>query len=156
MIIMTSQAFSGKHLGEEKWLAVDVEYSGTGIFDPDGLPIYRVGSNMKFDISIENTGNRKYNNFQIRWKIKYAQDYPNCANKGDTLPGDSVSEWQDATLDKKETILFYGSYPVPGMCSAYTKVYLELEAKHMNNEVLVFPDPLPPVIVIWVPLEYNA
>ncbi|MEJ2614307.1 MAG: T9SS type A sorting domain-containing protein [Ignavibacteriaceae bacterium] len=135
MVFMSTQIFAGNHYGENKWLSVDVEYSGMLYLDENGLPVYKQGGKVKYEISMTNEGDRKYNNFQVRTMIKYAEDIPGCAQKGDLLPGSSVSEWIEFTLDKQETLTppLSGSYNIPALCSPLVKIYLELEVRHDNN-----------------------
>ena len=114
----------GWHFGEFKKLDVTSEFDGQLYNDVDGVPVYMYGSLLKVTITVENTGNRTFYNFQIRC-IFYKPD-------GTLLSHDAVSPWHNADMTAGDLTSFYFWDDVPSD-AVDGDGYLELKVQHKNE-----------------------
>ncbi|OGR89754.1 MAG: hypothetical protein A3A86_04540 [Elusimicrobia bacterium RIFCSPLOWO2_01_FULL_60_11] len=139
---LSSRAFAGWHFGESKDLGVNIEYFDYVELLPDGTPVYFLGTDMRYQVTLTNEGNRTFNNFQSKAVVKWADDYT-CQLwwldnrtvsyvKDAPLPGASDSGLRPAGMRKGEQSNFMATYPIP-MDLCLGDAYLEIQGRHRNS-----------------------
>ena len=133
----------GKHVGELKDLSIKVVYTNYLGKTPQGLPIYKIGWPMSYELHINNNSPRTYRHFDIKVITEYHQSgtcnrywhpYPLVATyaKGEPVPGDSTDTWNDVSIRGNEKIILSGGYTVPlETCSSLIQTHVII--KHRSK-----------------------
>jgi len=152
---ISKPVMAGWHFGEFQTMDVSIEYFDYAFLTPSGQPVYYIGTNMRYRITLKNNGNRTYKNFQsktvLRWKdsvtcLRWWYDNQTVSYKKDNpLPGNSDSGLRTADMGKKGSTSYEASYYIPwGICPG--EAYVLVEGRHKNKsgreEVASFTIPL--------------
>jgi len=136
----------GEHTGELKYLNISIKYFDYFYTDSDGYPVFYIGYPMRYQITLENTGDRNFGHLEVIAIEEYYEDincdrwwYPYPRNvivhKGDPLPGNSIQIWEDVYLGPNSTIVLEDTYTAPmATCAGLDQTHLII--KHYNNGVL--------------------
>ena len=146
---------SAWHLGEAKDIDVDIQYFDYVYLLPDGEPVYYIGSPMRYQVTLKNTGNRSFNNFQAkstaRWSDNFScqrfwYDNQNASFQKDALmPGNADSGLHPAEMGKQGQASYMTVYNIPmEVCPG--QGYIRIEGRHQNSsgkdEVASFDIPI--------------
>jgi len=141
-LLMAMPASGGWHFGEFQGLDVNIEYFDYAYKLPSGEPVYYLGSTMRYQVTLTNTGNRTFNNFQsqttLRWvgsvscTRSWYDNQPASFNGGDPLPGNSASGLRDSDMRKGGSASYAVNYAIPlSLCPGQGEIFLE--GRHRNN-----------------------
>ena len=132
---------AGLHLGELKDVAVDVEYFDYVDQLPGGEPVYYIGSNMRYRVTLKNEGKRSFDNFQLKSTLVWVGDW-SCVrwwldnqsvdyHNGEPLPGNSSTGWRSADMGPEASTSIEASYFLPlQLCPG--RAELLIEGRHRN------------------------
>lgn len=136
----------GEHKGELQYLDISIEYLDYFYTDADGYPVYYIGYPMRYQITIENSGDRTFGHLEVIAIEEYYEDmlpayrwwcepvYVNI-HKGDAMPGASIQIWEDVYLGPHTKIVLEDTYTAPiETCAGLDQTHLII--KHYNEGVL--------------------
>lgn len=153
---MPSLTAAGWHFGEAKDLDVDIQYFDYAFLDASGQPVYYIGSQMRYAVTLKNNGSRTFNNFQSKSQLLWSENVtcqrfwfdnqPVSFQKDALLPGNSDSGLRPAGMRKDESAAYTVTYPIPlEVCPG--SVYIKVEGRHRNqsgkDEAASFTIPTP-------------
>ena len=137
----------GEHEGELNFLEIEIEYINPYFYTEDGYPGYYIGLPMCFRIKITNTGERIYEDIDIKATIEYYEThtsdrywYPEedgntliSVEKGEALPGETCHTWWERDFLPGQTLVLEEyCYVVPWeTVDGLDQIHAEL--RHQNN-----------------------
>lgn len=140
----------GDHTGEVQFLDVDISYLNSFGKNEDGLEVFYLGQPMTVQVSVSNTGNRRFEHIDLRMTLEYKSDGGcfisetlsdgSCSptttwvdfKEGDQLPGNTQITWADFNIDPGQNVTFTHTYTVScETCPGYDRVHIEM--RHTND-----------------------
>ncbi len=136
----------GDHTGELQFLVVEIEYVNPYFYTAEGYPGYYIGLPMCYQIKITNTGDRIYEDIDVKGTIEYYEThtsdrwwYPDetgntliAVDKGDALPGETEEIWWEIDFLPGETVTLETCYtPTWETVDGLDQIHIEM--RHHNN-----------------------